>query len=70
MLLLAVMVNLYVKRLSTMRKGGHVMTDTLQEHADPTLHKGEPLVEMTDVGKTLRAIRALQRINLRSTPAR
>ena len=40
-------------------KGGHVMTDTLQEHADPTLHKGEPLVEMIDVGKTYGAIRAL-----------
>ena len=40
------------------------MTDTLQEHADPTLHKGEPLVEMTDVGKTYGAIRALKGINL------
>ena len=36
------------------------MTDTLQEHADPTLHKGEPLVEMIDVGKTYGAIRALE----------
>ena len=26
------------------------MTDTLHEHADPTLHKGEALVEMIDVG--------------------
>ena len=40
------------------------MTDTLQEHADPTLHKGEPLVEMIDVGKTYGAIRALKGINL------
>ena len=37
------------------------MTDTLNEHADPTLHKGEPLIEMTDVGKTYGAIRALSR---------
>src|SRR4029450_13999058 len=40
------------------------MTDTLQEHADPTLHEGEPLVEMVDVGKTYGAIRALTGINL------
>ena len=40
------------------------MTDTLQEHADPTLHKGEPLIQMTDVGKTYGAIRALKGINL------
>ena len=40
------------------------MTDTLQEHADPTLHKGEPLVEMVDVGKTYGAIRALSGINM------
>jgi simple sugar transport system ATP-binding protein len=40
------------------------MTDTLTEHADPTLHKGEPLIEMTDVGKTYGAIRALKGINL------
>ena len=33
------------------------MTDTLHEHADPTLHKGEPLIEMIDVGKTYGAIR-------------
>src|SRR4029078_336480 len=38
--------------------------DTLNEHADPTLHKGEPLIEMTDVGKTYGAIRALKGINL------
>jgi simple sugar transport system ATP-binding protein len=41
------------------------MTDTLHEHADPTLHKGEALVEMTEVGKTYGAIRALRGINLR-----
>jgi simple sugar transport system ATP-binding protein len=41
-----------------------VMTDTLSEHADPTLHKGEPLIEMDDVGKTYGAIRALKGINL------
>ena len=40
------------------------MTDTLQEHADPELHKGEHLVEMIDVGKTYGAIRALKGINL------
>src|SRR4029453_19150390 len=40
------------------------MTDTIAEHADQTLHKGEPLVEMVDVGKTYGAIRALQGINL------
>ena len=33
------------------------MTDTLQEHADPTLHKGEPLIQMTEVGKAYGAIR-------------
>src|SRR5919112_6688182 len=40
------------------------MTDTLHEHADPTLHKGESLVQMRDVGKTYGAIRALSGINL------
>jgi simple sugar transport system ATP-binding protein len=40
------------------------MTDTLAEHADPTLHKGEPLVQMVNVGKTYGAIRALKGINL------
>ena len=40
------------------------MTDTLHEHADPELHKGEHLVEMIDVGKTYGAIRALKGINL------
>jgi len=36
------------------------MTDTLHEHADPHLHQGEPLVQMTDVGKSYGAIRALK----------
>jgi simple sugar transport system ATP-binding protein len=40
------------------------MTDTLSEHADPGLHRGEPLIEMLDVGKSYGAIRALQGINL------
>ena len=40
------------------------MTDTIAEHADPTLHKGESLIEMDDVGKTYGAIRALKGINL------
>jgi simple sugar transport system ATP-binding protein len=40
------------------------MSDTLHEHADPELHKGETLVEMVDVGKTYGAIRALRGINL------
>ena len=40
------------------------MTDTLSEHADPTLHKGEPLIEMNNVGKSYGAIRALSGINL------
>ena len=45
-------------------EGGLAMTDTLQEHADPTLSKGETLVQMIDVGKTYGAIRALKGINL------
>ena len=40
------------------------MTDTIAEHADSTLHKGEPLVQMTNIGKTYGAIRALKGINL------
>ena len=40
------------------------MTDTIAEHADDSLHKGEALVEMIDVGKTYGAIRALKGINL------
>ncbi len=40
------------------------MTDTLAEHADPTLHRGEPLVEMDNVGKSYGPILALEGINL------
>ena len=40
------------------------MTDTISEHADPDLHRGETLVEMIDVGKSYGAIRALKGINL------
>src|SRR3954471_19872703 len=40
------------------------MTDTITEHADHTLTQGEPLVEMTEVGKSYGAIRALKGINL------
>jgi len=40
------------------------MTDTLTDHADPELHKGEPLIEMSEVGKSYGAIRALSGINL------
>jgi simple sugar transport system ATP-binding protein len=40
------------------------MTDTITEHADHTLHEGEPLVEMTDVGKAFGPIIALEGINL------
>ena len=40
------------------------MTDTIKDHADETLHKGEPLVQMEDVGKSYGAIRALKGINL------
>ena len=41
------------------------MTDTITEHADPHLHKGEALVEMIDVGKAYGAIRALTGVNLK-----
>jgi simple sugar transport system ATP-binding protein len=41
------------------------MTDTITEHADPGLHKGEALVEMQDVGKAYGAIRALRGVNLK-----
>jgi simple sugar transport system ATP-binding protein len=40
------------------------MTDTLSEHADPGLNRGEPLIEMVDVGKSYGAIRALKGVNL------
>jgi simple sugar transport system ATP-binding protein len=41
------------------------MTDTLAEHADSHLHKGEPLIEVDGVGKSYGAISALRGINLR-----
>jgi simple sugar transport system ATP-binding protein len=41
------------------------MTDTLAGHADKTLQSGEPLIEMTDVGKVYGSIRALRGVNLR-----
>ncbi len=41
------------------------MTDTLADHADSTLVKGTPLIEMDNVGKFYGAVRALQGINLR-----
>src|SRR4051794_22832459 len=41
------------------------MTDTITEHADPELTRGEALVEMTGVGKSYGAIRALRGIDLR-----
>ena len=41
------------------------MTDTLAEHADAKLRKGEPLIEMSNIGKSYGAIRALRGINLR-----
>ena len=41
------------------------MTDTITDHADPTLKAGTPLVEMDNVGKAYGAIRALEGINLR-----
>src|ERR1044072_9878387 len=40
------------------------MTDTIEEHAAPTLHKGDALVEMQDVGKAFGPIVALEGINL------
>jgi simple sugar transport system ATP-binding protein len=40
------------------------MTDTLIEHADQNLVRGEPLVQMTDIGKSYGAIRALSAVNL------
>jgi len=41
------------------------VTDTLASHADRDLNRGEPLIEMTEVGKSYGAIRALSGINLR-----
>src|ERR1700710_3167084 len=40
------------------------MTDTIAEHAATDLHKGAPLVEMANVGKSSGPIRALRGINL------
>jgi simple sugar transport system ATP-binding protein len=40
------------------------VTDTIAEHADKTLHRGETLIEMHDVGKSYGAIRALRGIDL------
>src|SRR3954447_24319352 len=40
------------------------MTDTLAKHADPTLHRGQPLVEMENIGKSFGPIVALSGINL------
>ncbi|MEV6635786.1 ATP-binding cassette domain-containing protein [Actinoplanes sp. NPDC051470] len=40
------------------------MTDTLAEHADSHLTKGETLIEMSGVGKSYGAIRALRGINM------
>jgi simple sugar transport system ATP-binding protein len=40
------------------------MTDTISEHADPQLAKGEPLVQMADVGKAFGPITALEGVNL------
>jgi simple sugar transport system ATP-binding protein len=40
------------------------MTDTLADHADSELVKGETLIEMSDVGKSYGAIRALRGINM------
>ncbi len=40
------------------------MTDTLADHADTSLSKGEPLIQMTEIGKSYGAIRALRGINL------
>jgi simple sugar transport system ATP-binding protein len=40
------------------------MTDTISGHADSSLHRGDSLVQMTNIGKTYGAIRALKGINL------
>jgi len=40
------------------------MSDTLAEHADKSLTKGETLIQMSEVGKSYGAIRALSGINL------
>jgi len=40
------------------------VTDTLSDHADSNLVRGETLIEMTDVGKSYGAIRALRGITM------
>ena len=40
------------------------MTDTLTEHADASLKRNEPLIQMEEVGKFYGGIRALRGINL------
>jgi simple sugar transport system ATP-binding protein len=40
------------------------MTDTIIERADPTLARGEPLIQMTGIGKAFGPITALEEINL------
>ena len=40
------------------------MTDTIIEHADDTLHKGDALVQMDEVGKAFGPIVALEGVNL------
>ena len=63
MLLLAVLVNLYVKKLSSKRKvNWHDRHSRRARRSE--LHKGEPLIEMADVGKSYGAIRALRGINM------
>jgi simple sugar transport system ATP-binding protein len=41
------------------------VTDTLAQHADANLTKGEPLIETSAIGKSYGAIRALRGIDLR-----
>jgi simple sugar transport system ATP-binding protein len=40
------------------------VTDTIAEHADASLSKGQALVQMSEVGKSYGAIRALKGINM------
>ena len=46
------------------------MTDTLAEHADPTLHRGQPLVEMENVGKSSAPSSPCRASTSPSTPAK
>jgi simple sugar transport system ATP-binding protein len=41
------------------------MTDTISDHADPTLKQGQPLIELAGVGKSFGPIVALSDIDLR-----